>query len=196
MTISEVDRRIKVNEAPQDQKDLVSVAKLAGTLDRAKFRNWLDVFRSDKLPLIHRVGEVTMRQLADFRHKLLDRKQNPTLNEIHTVKVSFYTKRKGYQRRVYNIDGISVVFVNPEVNAKMELLLRGDKMSVDSKSQIAKDIRREINFLNRYFALKISVIQESDEERDPTVYLRMQQKLNLTRETTITSVQKGYLVKM
>lgn len=182
----EVSPKVGIHEAPQDQKDLVSVAKLAGTLDGAKFRNWDDVFRSDRLLYAHRVGDVTMRRLGDFRRKLLDHKQNLTRNSIHTVEISTYAKRKGYKRKVYIVDGIPVVFVNRDVNEEMELLLRGDEMAVDKESQIARDVRREVTFLNKYFGLAINVYQKPDDGGSQALHFRMQKELRLiVRETTM-----------
>lgn len=184
----EVSPKVGIHEATRGQKDFAPIARLAETLRQAKLTNWTKVFALPESAYIYRVGRVHRGILDKFKGDVFAHQRELTDQESHTVEVSSYGKTTYYKRKVYIVDGIPVVFINPEANKKMELLLRGNRLSIEKGSRIAIHIRREVDFLNKYFDLGIKVNQEFDERRNPVIYFSSQQKQQkytlTTREIT------------
>ncbi len=165
-----------IHEAPQGQNFFAPIARLAETLRQAKLTNWTKVFTLPESAYIYRVGKVHRGILSKFKGDVFAHQRKLTDKESHTIEVSSYGTTTYYKRKVYIVDGIPVVFINPEANKKMELLLQGDKISIEKGGRIVVHIRREVNFLNKYFDLGIKVNQEFDEKRNPVIYFSPQQK--------------------
>lgn len=181
----EASPRVGIHEAPNGQKDFVLIAKLAGKLNKAKFRSWVDVLQSD---LTHRVGPTTMRRLTDFESKLFEHKRRPISNSAHTIEVSSYGKSKYYKRSVCVIDGIPIVFVDRTINENMARLLQGGTVFIGSRDNSTLDIRQEVGFLNEYFGLGLNVWQKPI-GKIVKISLRKQKGIELITRETATPVR-------
>lgn len=182
----EVIPRVGIREATRGQKNFAPIARLAETLRQAKLTNWAKVFALPASAYIYRVGKGYRGILNKFKGEVIASQPKLINKKSHTIEVASYGKTTYYKRKVYIVDGIPVVFINPEANKKMELLLRGNRLSIEKRSRIAIHIRREVDFLNKYFGLAIDVYQKPDDGGSQALHFRMQKELRLiVRETTM-----------